>query len=207
MTTLPRIRLSALALCLSVALPSGALAQGRPVAIPDSMGTQDREMLSLALELSKRCSETMEKWVSGREVSEERLFSFLYFPMPKTDPPKFTTDWDRLSDRDILPMEDATLNRSASLAFAVLVDKFGYLPTHNSRYAQPLTGNGAMDLVNNRTKRIFNDRVGLLAARSTAPYLLQRYQRDTGEEMVDISVPVYVKGKHWGAVRLGYRPS
>ncbi len=50
-----------------------------------------------------------------------------------------------------------------------------------------------------------NDRVGLLAARNTLPFLLQRYQRDTGEDMTDLSVPVYVKGRHWGAVRVGYR--
>jgi methyl-accepting chemotaxis protein len=73
------------------------------------------------------------------------------------------------------------------------------------RYSQPLTGNLAHDLVNNRTKRIFNDRTGIAAARSKAPYFIQRYQRDTGEVMADRSVPVVVRGEHWGAVRLGYR--
>jgi methyl-accepting chemotaxis protein len=87
----------------------------------------------------------------------------------------------------------------------VTVDRNGYLPTHNQRYSQPLTGNLANDLVNNRTKRIFNDRTGLAAAQSTAPFLVQNYQRDTGETMADLSVPVFVQGKHWGAVRIGYR--
>ena len=89
--------------------------------------------------------------------------------------------------------------------FAVLVDKHGYLPTHNLRYSQPLTGNPAADLVNNRTKRIFNDRTGLAAARNKAPFLIQRYQRDTGEVVMDLSVPVVVRGKHFGAVRVGFR--
>ena len=70
---------------------------------------------------------------------------------------------------------------------------------------EPLTGNLATDLLNNRTKRIFNDKTGLAAAKSAAPFLLQRYQRDTGETMVDLSVPVFVRGMHWGAVRLGFR--
>jgi methyl-accepting chemotaxis protein len=69
----------------------------------------------------------------------------------------------------------------------------------------PLTGNLASDLVNNRTKRIFNDRTGLAAASSRSPFLVQRYQRDTGELMADLSVPVFVRGAHWGAVRIGYR--
>jgi len=81
----------------------------------------------------------------------------------------------------------------------------GYLPTHNQRFSLPLTGNLAFDLVNNRTKRIFGDRTGLAAARNEAPYLLQRYKRDTDELMADLSVPVKVKGKHWGCVRIGYR--
>ncbi|MFL5271519.1 MAG: hypothetical protein ACJ79E_05610, partial [Anaeromyxobacteraceae bacterium] len=152
-----------------------------------------------------RCAAAMEKWVASKEITEEKLFSSLYYPMPKSYPPRYTTDWDKLSDRDILPVEEGALTRSAAIVFAVLVDRNGYLPTHNQRYAQPLSGNPAVDLVNNRTKRIFNDRVGLLAARSAAPFLFQRYQRDTGESMVDLSVPVYVKGQHWGAVRLGYR--
>jgi methyl-accepting chemotaxis protein len=187
-------------------LPVRALSQARPaVSIPDGLPAQDKEMLTLALEASKRSGEILEKWIAAKEVSEERLFSFLYYPVPKTDPPKFTTDWDKLSDRDILPLEEGALSRSAAMSYAVLVDRFGYLPTHNQRYSQPITGNPAVDLVNNRTKRIFNDRTGLLAARSQAPFLFQRYQRDTGESMVDLSVPVYVKGQHWGALRLGYR--
>ena len=89
------------------------------------------------------------------------------------------------------------------IVFAVLVDRNSYLPTHNQRYSQPLTGNLANDLVNNRTKRMFNDRTGLAAARNKAPFLIQRYQRDTGETMWDVSSPIYVKGKHWGGFRVG----
>jgi len=206
MTTRAKPYVAALLLALLAALPTAGRAEPRPpVVIPDGLPAQDREMLTLALEVAKRSGDILERWIAAKDVSEERLFGFLYYPVPKTDPPKFTTDWDKLSDRDILPVEEGALGRSAAIVYAVLVDRNGYLPTHNQRYAQPLSGNPAVDLVNNRTKRIFNDRVGLLAAKSAAPFLFQRYQRDTGESMVDLSVPVYVKGQHWGAVRLGYR--
>ncbi|WP_274534870.1 hypothetical protein [Salinivibrio kushneri] len=36
--------------------------------------------------------------------------------------------------------------------------------------------------------------------------LLQTYKRDTGEVMHDLSVPLFVAGQHWGAVRMGYYP-
>ena len=52
---------------------------------------------------------------------------------------------------------------------------------------------------------MFNDRTGLAAARNEKPFLLQRYSRDTGEVMMDISVPIYIEGRHWGAIRIGYQ--
>jgi hypothetical protein len=188
-------------------LPAPALAQarGRAEAQTEGLSAQEREMLSLAQDFARRCSDTMESWIANKEVTREKLFSFLYFPVARTDPPKFTTDWDKLSDRDIQAIEEAVLVKSPTIVFAVLVDKHGYLPTHNQRYSLPLTGNLASDLVNNRTKRIFNDKTGLAASRNEAPFLIQRYQRDTGENMVDLSVPVLVAGNHWGAVRIGYR--
>jgi methyl-accepting chemotaxis protein len=188
--------------------PLPAAAQPKPTtAQVEALTTQEKEMLGAAQDFARRVSETMEGWLAAKEVTEDRLFASMYYPVAKTDPPKFGTDWDRLSDRDVQGIEEAIMTRSQSLVFAVLVDKHGYLPTHNLRYSQPLTGNMANDLVNNRTKRIFNDKTGLAAAKSVAPFLLQRYQRDTGETMVDLSVPVYVRGMHWGAVRLGFRAS
>ena len=171
----------------------------------DSLTSQEREMLALGTEFARRATETLEKWLAAKEVTPERLFSFLYFPVANTDPPKFTTDYDKLADRDLLGIQENLLARSPVIIYTVTVDKYGYLPTHNQRYSQPLTGNLASDLVNNRTKRIFNDKTGLAAAQNTAPFLIQNYQRDTGETMADLSVPVIVQGKHWGAIRIGYR--
>jgi methyl-accepting chemotaxis protein len=164
-------------------------------------------MLGLAQDFAARCTQQLESWISKKEISADKLFANLYYPVQKTDPPKFTTDWDQLSDRDILAIEESVLSRSSSIVFAVLVDNQGYLPTHNVRFSLPLTGNAAADLVSNRTKRLVNDRTGFAAARNEAPFLIQRYQQDTGDTFIDLSVPVYIKGQHWGAVRIGYRIS
>lgn len=91
------------------------------------------------------------------------------------------------------------------LAYAGAVDDNGYFPTHNKKFSQPLTGNYETDLLNNRTKRIFSDRTGSRCGSNTKPFLLQTYQRDTGEVMHDLSVPIYVNGRHWGGFRIGYR--
>jgi HAMP domain-containing protein len=87
--------------------------------------------------------------------------------------------------------------------FAVGVDENGYLPTHNTRFQKPLTGAPEKDVAGNRTKRVFDDPVGLAAAKNLQPSLQQVYRRDTGETMWDVSSPVFVKGKHWGGFRIG----
>jgi methyl-accepting chemotaxis protein len=47
----------------------------------------------------------------------------------------------------------------------------------------------------------FNDEVGLKGARSTVP-IAQIYHRNTGEILLDVACPVYIKGKHTFYIRL-----
>jgi HAMP domain-containing protein len=115
--------------------------------------------------------------------------------------PKFHTRYDAFTDRGVLVFQDKFLDHKDFL-FAVGVDENGYLPTHNTRFQKPVTGDAAQDLAGNRTKRKFDDPVGIKAAKNTEPSLVQEYQRDTGETMWDVSAPIYVKGKHWGGFRV-----
>ena len=144
---------------------------------------------------------------SGR-FSLEDIFDEDYQLIPDTDPKKYHTKYDRYLDETIQDFEDGMLDDS-HVSFAVLVDRNGYLPTHNRKYSKPLTGDLQKDKVGNRTKRLFNDPVGLAAAHYNGAdgkgYLQQVYERDTGEKMWDISAPVFVKGRHWGGFRLGYQ--
>jgi len=141
---------------------------------------------------------------SGR-LTMPQLFDTFYIPIPNTSPQKFHTQYDELADGILRPILDKYLQQDARFIFVVAVDTNGYLPTHNAKYSQPMTGDGDHDAKWNRTKRMFNDRTGLAAARNTEPYLLQRYSRDTGEVMTDLSIPIIVKGRHWGALRIGYK--
>lgn len=140
---------------------------------------------------------------SGR-LSVPQLFDTFYVPIPDTSPQKFHTQYDRLTDGILQPILDKYLAVDSHFVFVVAVDCNGYLPTHDTKYSQPLTGNRDHDLLWNRAKRIFDDRTGLAAAHNTQPFLLQHYSRDTGEMMHDMSVPIFIDGRHWGAVRIGY---
>lgn len=147
----------------------------------------------------------LELLLSSGRLGVGQLFDTFYIPIPNTNPQKYHTQYDTLADEILRPILDKYLEMDSRLAFFIVVDNNGYLPTHNTRFAQPLTGNAEVDIVKNRTKRIFNDRTGLAAARNQQPYLLQRYSRDTGENMSDLSVPIVINNRHWGAVRVGYK--
>jgi len=130
-------------------------------------------------------------------------FDTAYEKIPGFNPPKFHTKYDFYLDKALLGVEDEFL-KDNSVVYAVAADVNGYVPTHNTRYNQPPTGDPDKDLILNRTKRIFSDKVGLAAAQNLNLGFLQVYSRDTGETMWDISSPVMVKGKHWGGFRIGY---
>ena len=145
----------------------------------------------------------LEEAVQGGRFTLDQIFDEKYVPIPGTNPQKYHTAYDTFLDKAIQSLEDEYL-KDDQVVFAVLVDHNGYLPTHNSKYSQPLTGDPEKDKTGNRTKRMFNDEVGLKAARNTTELLKQDYNRDTGERMWDISAPVYVNGKHWGGFRIGF---
>lgn len=145
----------------------------------------------------------MQALASGA-LTELALWDEKYEPVPGTNPQKFRTRFTEFIKSRIQPIEDAWLGKSEHYRFTLLVDRSGYAAAHNSVFDRPLTGDYATDLAGNRSMRLFNDPVGLAAAQNTNPYLLQVYARDTGEIMQELSRPVSVGGRHWGAVRLAF---
>ncbi len=151
---------------------------------------------------AKMIGRIIEEAIDNGVFTVKEAFDTNYEQIGNFDPPKYHTLYDSYLDKAILDVQDEFLD-DKNIVFAVAVDVNGYLPTHNSRYQKPITGNVEEDKVGNRTKRVFNDPVGLAAAKNSEKGFQQVYNRDTGETMWDISSPVYVKGKHWGGFRIG----
>jgi len=164
-----------------------------------------KNVLNIANECRDKIMDLFKSYIESGKLKESQLFDTFYIPIPKTYPQKYHTQYDMVTDEGLRKILDDCLEKDKKFIFVVAVDKNGYLPTHNSKYSQKLTGNTEIDIKINRTKRIFNDRTGLAAARNTEPYLLQSYNRDTGEKMYDMSVPIFINNKHWGALRIGYK--
>jgi methyl-accepting chemotaxis protein len=146
-----------------------------------------------------------EQSITDSSITMQQLFDFNYQPMGNTEPQKFTTNFDNFTDRCLPKIQEPLLQEFDDMIYAGAVDINGYFPTHNKCFSKPLTGNSTFDVVNNRTKRMFNDSTGIRCAQQTDKFLLQTYKRDTGEIMHDVSAPIFILGKHWGGFRIGFK--
>lgn len=165
-----------------------------------------QRIYDLAREGSQQIAARFEADIQNNKISLDDLFDRTYQPIPKTSPPKFQTRFDRYTDQVLPTIQEPLLLRHEGLVFAISCTPQGYVPTHNKVFSQPLTGDTKLDTVHNRTKRKFDDRTGVRCGSHQQPVLLQTYTRDTGELMHDLSVPIMVNGRHWGGLRLGYKP-
>jgi len=163
------------------------------------------DVLNAATQAAAAIGRLLEQGIQQGKFSETQLFSQSYQPIAGTDPQKYHTCYDSYSDQVFPAVQEELLQKNAQILYAGAVDKQGYFPTHNRKYSQPLTGDKAHDLIHNRTKRIFADRTGSRCGSHTQRMLLQTYKRDTGEILHDLSVPVYVNGRHWGGFRVGFK--
>ena len=133
------------------------------------------------------------------------VFDQAYKEIPGSNPKRYTTAYDGQCDSELTRMYDDLLRQVPGLSYSLCVDTNGYAPAHNSQFSNPPTGDPAVDLGKCRHKRIFNDPVGIKLAKNQKPSLFQTYVRDTGEILSDLSMPITINGRHWGAVRIGFK--
>ena len=165
-----------------------------------------REVIQTAEEIGKSLTQAVEQ---GR-IRNNDLFDQDYQAVPNTDPQQFSTRATNFLETILPRLQEALIEKEPALIFAAAVDTNGYLPVHNRKYSQPQrTNDAAWNAANCRNKRMFDDRVGLAAGRNSEDFLLQAYRRDMGggkfAMMKDISAPITVQGRHWGALRAAYK--
>jgi len=171
--------------------------------------TAQSELIATAMETAGMISELFEAALARGEIGLADLFDEAYRPIPGSDPVQHMTRFVALTDRLLPPLQEELLTSNGRIVFCAAVDRNGFLPTHNRKYAQPQGSDPVWNNANCRNRRIFDDRTGLAAARSRKPFLLQSYRRDMGGGqflvMEDLSAPIMVKGRHWGAFRFGLK--
>ena len=163
-------------------------------------GTAFDSLLSVTRDLAAMVG----KVLTAHEKRGLNIWDRRYRMIPNSDPSRYNTSYDQAVENELQQLYDDALGRVQGSLYALAVDDKGYAPAHNRKFSNPPTGNAAIDLGACRHKRIFDDPVGRKLAANTRPSLFQTYLRDTGEVINDLSVPVMIDGRHWGAVRIGF---
>ncbi|OUR78855.1 hypothetical protein A9Q83_06555 [Alphaproteobacteria bacterium 46_93_T64] len=185
----------------------------RLIAIMATSGhqTDDTPFINLVTEKSKEISSIFNEAVDSGQIALNDLFDGNYVDVPGTNPIQMLTKFTEYTDKVLPAIQEPILEFDLNVVFCAAVDKNGYLPTHNNKFSKDQKlGDVDWNAANSRNRRIFDDRTGLAAAKNTDPILLQTYRRDMGgglfATMKDLSAPITVKGRHWGALRIAYKP-
>ncbi len=169
-----------------------------------------RPLIERAQRATAQVLQAIEAAVARSELSVPVLFDTNYRPVAGSTPIQYETQALGTLEKILPPVQEAILSEDNRMAFCACVDINGWLPVHNKIYSHPQKpGETLWNTANSRNKRIYDDRTGLLAARSTRPFLVQSYMRDLGGgkivAMKEIDVPLIVQGRHWGGLRTAYR--
>jgi methyl-accepting chemotaxis protein len=172
--------------------------------------TADTPWIELAQQVAQAIADAFDRELREQRASVADLFDRDYRPITGSDPVQYLTRFTAITDKVLPAIQEPVLARSNRIAFCAAVDDNGYLPTHNKAFSAPQKADDPVwNTANCRNRRIFNDRVGLAAGRSTDPFLVQTYRRDMGGGifvmMKDISAPITVRGRHWGGLRLAIK--
>jgi methyl-accepting chemotaxis protein len=186
------------------------LSEGLIALIADSgVETSDAPLVRVVIDAAKQISAAFETAIERGEIRLDQLMDEKYREIPGTNPQQYLTDYVAFTDRILPPIQDPIQKIDPRVVFCVAWARGGYLPTHNPNYRLPQGPDPVWNNANCRNKRLFSDRAVKKVAANTKPFLLQTYRRDMGGGnfvlMKDLSSPIHVRGRHWGAFRMGFR--
>jgi methyl-accepting chemotaxis protein len=171
--------------------------------------TADTPVIEAAVRTAAQVAQAFEQALAAGRITLEALFDEAYQPIAGTAPVQLLAAFTHFTDAVLPALQEPVLALDPRIVFCVAVDRNGYLPTHNLEVSKPQGSDPVWNAAHCRNRRVFADRTGLAAARSRVPFLLQTYRRDLGggktAVMKDVSAPVYVQGRHWGGLRIGFR--
>ncbi|WP_027577537.1 methyl-accepting chemotaxis protein [Bradyrhizobium sp. WSM1743] len=184
--------------------------EGLIALIADSgVETSDAPLIRAVVDTAKRISAEFEAAIDRGEITLDQLMDENYREIPGTDPKQYLTNYVDFTDRVLPPIQDPIQKSDPRIVFCVAWAKGGYLPTHNPNYRLPQGKDPVWNNANCRNRRLFTDRAVKKVAANTKPFLFQTYRRDMGGGqfvlMKDLSSPIVIRGKHWGAFRMGFR--
>jgi len=170
--------------------------------------TVDTPFIELAQHKASEVAQAFEDAIERRQIDEATLFDFRYSEISGTNPVRHEAPFSSFTDRVLPPIQEPALATDERMVACCAVDKNGYLPTHNNKVSYQQSDDPAWNAKYSRQRTWFQDRVGRAAGANTRPFLVQAYRRNMGDHnllLKDVAAPIYVRGKHWGNVRIDYK--
>lgn len=133
----------------------------------------------------------LEESVRHSRIDMDSLFDENY--VKTAEEGKFKVRSNRFFDTEVLPLLKRWSQKDRRLLYVVAMDRNGYMPTH---------------IMPARALVKMTDPVSLSGATSSR-LVAQPFRRPVaagGELAMDMAMPVMVKGRHWGCLRIGYMP-
>lgn len=161
------------------------------------------------VDVAEEIVRAIETAIDEGRLNPEDLFDTRYRRDGTTEPPQFLNAAVRPLEPCVRDIIDRELDVWPKPDFCFLQDRNGFVAVHNSRYSLPPRAHDRIwNMRHARARRIFNDRAGLAASRNLKPFLVHSYARDMGDAIevrMEFDAPLYIKNRHWGAVRMAYR--
>jgi methyl-accepting chemotaxis protein len=175
-----------------------------------SLRAEYQPMIDLASSVASQASAAMRRLIDDRMLTQSQLFDVSYRPISGSNPVQFETASLPALQKILPAILEPPLAADKKLVFCLATDRNGYIPVHNRIYSQPQRPDDPVwNAANCRDRRIFDDRSGIIAARSVRPFVIQSYRRDMGGGnfvlMREVDAPLVVFGRQWGGVRMAYR--
>ncbi|RZI41948.1 chemotaxis protein [Herbaspirillum sp. HC18] len=179
------------------------------MAAESGVRTDDTPFIESAIAAGKRITALFEEGIRSGVISAADLFDRRHQPIPGTNPEQFMAPFTPFCEKVLPDVLEEILTWSPKVVFSVAADSKCYIPTHNRKFSKPQGKDPVWNQANSRNRRFFVGRTEWAAINNRKPFLLQTYRRNMGGGnfvvMKDLSVPIFVDGKHWGALRIGYQ--
>lgn len=169
--------------------------------------TLDARMIRLTADGAARLAQLFEEGVASGEITMQDLFDDNYTPIPGSNPPQWRTAHCAFTERVAPLVQEPILEENPGVRGACLHDRKGFRPIMNLCFSQKQGPDPAWNAKYARHRSFASDEAGQAASRNTEPVLLQVYRRTVMGDVEltkDASVPIVVRGRHWGSLRTVY---
>jgi methyl-accepting chemotaxis protein len=172
---------------------------------------ENKPFIAIAESVAARASAALQNALQQGAITEAQLFDTEYQMIKGTDPIQVMAKHTAVAEDRFPSLIEPALHESDRIVFCCITDRNGYIAAHNKKYSHPQKpGDRVWNAANSRNRRVFDDRTGILAAR-TSKSNVQTYARDMGGGnfvmLKEIDAPIKVGDRNWGAVRMAVKLS